>query len=383
MPEGIQVFRRIAVDNFIVGTRRVWWQLDPRFDPGATCFFQLQHSHSGTPTATDWTNVGDIAENTFHAVDDVQRLHGKTLNSFYRVTLTYGDQTIISPVANCFGELPDNDWLLMQEIIRKERLRGEFVSIAGTLLKRMRYGARCPRCRDQLTEEVTDGHCDICNGTGYRIGYHPGIPLCVDKSLETISETTDAELRGPINDEVVTGRVVGFPVPMQKEDVWVDDTDRRWYVDKVAIVAAKRSMPIILELTLKLLPFSNAAYKIPLCGQAQEEDLPDGGDGCVTVDHDFGGTDALQYLNAAGAPVEGATVLAFYTSVYTANSGQPPATLAVASTTTDAAGRWTSTLRLNPGSYTLVFQLAGAFGPDTAVITVNHPPSSFSSLSVD
>ncbi len=384
MPEGIQVFRRVAVDNFIAGTRRIWWQLDPRFDPQGACYFQLQHSHTGTPTAADWTNVGEPAQNTYYAVDDTRRLFGKTLNSFYRVSITTaaGD-TYISPVANCFGELPDQDWLLMQEIIRKEKLRGEFVSIAGTLLKRMRYGARCPRCRDELTEEVTDGHCEICNGTGYRVGYHPAVPLCVDKSLETIAETTDGELRGPVNDEVVQGRVIGFPVPLQKEDIWVDDTDRRWYVDRVGIIAAKRSMPIILDVVLKLLPFTNAAYRIPLCGQPQEEDLPDAGDGCVTVNHDFGGTDELQYT-AAGNPIEGATVLAFLKSVYVANSGRPPGTLAVASTTTDANGRWVQSLQLNPGTYTIVFQRASDFGPDPVEIVVTRGfGSSSSSLSVD
>lgn len=385
MLDGIKLFRRVAVDHMIIGTTRVWWQLDPRFDPTGPCYFQLQHSHTGTPTAIDWQNVGPPTENTYYAVDDTRRLYGKTLNSFYRVAITTGGQTYISEPANCFGELPDNDWLVVEEILRKEELRNkQFASVDGQLLKRMRYGAKCPRCRDQLTDETTDSHCPICNGTGYRIGYHPAVPLCVVKSNETISETVDPETRGPINDEMIQGRVSAFPM-LQKADIWIEGgTDRRWIVDKVTFAAVRRNMPIVLEVTLLLLPFTHPAYKFPLCGGTDDEDVPDNGEGCTAINHNFGGTDELQYLTTDGElPVEGARVAAYLKSVYDSNSGKPPITLAAAVTTTDADGRWLQNLHLNPGTYIIVFSATG-FGPDAVQIVVTRTNGySSSSLSVD
>lgn len=386
MFDGVKLFRRVVVDNMIIGTTRVWWQLDPRFNPPGACYFQLQYSPTGTPTAADWENVGPPAENTYYAVDDTRRLTGKTLNAFYRVAITTGGETYISEPANCFGELDDHDWLLVSEILRKEELRNRnFAACGGHLLKRMRYGAKCPRCRDQLTDETTDGHCSVCNGTGYRIGFHPSVPLCVVKTNETIAETVDPETRGPINDEMIQGRVTAYPM-LQKSDIWVEGgTDRRWIVDKVTVAAARRTMPVVLEVTLLLLPFTHPAYKFPLCGGVDtDDDAPDNGDGCTAINHNFGSADALRYMTTDGElPVAGARVAAYLKTVYDANSGRPPVTLAAATTTTGDDGRWVQNLHLNPGTYVIVFTADG-FGPDAATIVVTRTNGySSSSLSVD
>jgi Zn finger protein HypA/HybF involved in hydrogenase expression len=372
-------FRRLAVDHLIRGNSRVWWQIEETFKPDAVCYFQLQFSHTGTDNAKDWENVGTPIVDAFYAIDDEQRLFGKTLNAFYRVTLTVGTATYVSNPTNVFGELTQLDLLQAREILRKEKLRNGRIAVDGFLLKKMRYGAKCPRCRDHLSGEALDSVCPICNGTGTRIGYHPAVPLCVDKGLETISETTDPEVRGPINDEEIACRIAAFPM-VQKEDIWVDgQTDQRWTIGDVKFVAARRSMPIILQVTMKLLPFTDIVYRLPLCETVEAPEPPDAGSGCVSVDHDYGGTDNFRYLSPAGVAVEGATVAAYTQDVFEQNSAQPPLTLAVAATQTDSDGRWTTPLLLNPGDYVLVFEKPGHFGPDTGDLHVPKPADESSS----
>jgi len=374
-------FRRLAVDHLIKGNTRVWWQLNPLFRPTLPCHFQLQHSHSGIDQATDWVDVGNRVTDAFYAVDDSQRLYGNVIESFYRVTLTVGAAQYVSEAAGAFGELTDHDWVIAREIIRKERLRGRLFShVDGFLLKRMGYGAPCPRCRDPLTNETTDSDCPICNGTGRRIGYHPAVPMCLEKSNEQINETTDPQMRGPINDQEITGRVLAFPMA-QKGDIWVDgQTDQRWTVDKVQQLAVRRSMPLVLGLSLKLLPFTDPVYKLGLCGGTTEAELPDAGAGCVTVDHDYGEVDAYRYLTAADEPIVGGDVLAFTIDVYDDNRGQPPDSLATAATTTGADGRWTSPLRLNPGQYVLILRHA-SYGASPTDLLVERPATDSSSSS--
>ena len=70
---------------------------------------------------------------------------------------------------------------------------------------------------------------------------------------------------------------------------------------------------------------------------------------------------------ALGAGIQGATIFAYLTSDYNAgNRG----TIQGRSVTT-AGGTWLSPIYLAPGfSYTIVFFLPGAFGPDSRVIMV-------------
>lgn len=90
------------------------------------------------------------------------------------------------------------------------------------------------------------------------------------------------------------------------------------------------------------------------------------GDGDTAVNHDTGGADALAYLDAGGAGVDGATVRAYLKADYDAG------TFTVRGrATTDSAGRWVAPMYLNSGlTYTLVFAAQGRFGPDTTEVTI-------------
>lgn len=92
------------------------------------------------------------------------------------------------------------------------------------------------------------------------------------------------------------------------------------------------------------------------------------GAGAVSVDHDYGGVDALTVMTRDGRRIDNASVLAFRVEDYAA--GRRQAQYAVGQTVTDVNGRWASPLMLDPGSYTLFVYKQGVIQAKTTNLTV-------------
>lgn len=371
-------FRRISVDHMVRGVTRVWWQLEPEFNAPGPYVFQLQFGRTGLRDAADWQNIGPPVVNGYLAEDPTWREMGSTLLSHYRVVLQAASETYVSQAASCFGELPERDWLLSRELIRKESLRHERVSAPGYLIKPMRYGTPCPRCRDPLTQEITDSNCPVCSGTGFEIGFHPPLPLqCWDLAPVSVVEDVDAQLKGATRENpYTTARVIGFPA-VNTEDIWVNaGSDERWRVDAIQVTAAIRGVPVVYQIKMGLLPFSNAAYAIEIGGEPPARSgpvLPMRGCGVVPIDQDYGGPDALIYTPQNGCPIAGADIYIFDKAVFTAAGINTERSLAVGATKTRANGRWNESIKIDPGVYILLYEKPGEFGPDTHELTVLPP----------
>lgn len=379
MPQArIFPFRRVSVDHMVRGTTRVWWQLESTFNEPGPYTFQLQLGKTGLRDALDWENVGAPIVNGVVAYDAVWRASGYDLLTHYRVVLTTPTSTYVSQAANCYGELNERDWLLAREIVRKEQLRHKFVSVPGYLIKPMRFGKLCRRCRDPLTHEVTDSNCGVCNGTGFEVGYHPPLKLqCWDLSTQTIAEDIDTQLKGTTRvNPYVTARVIGFPA-LQRDDIWVNATsDERWVVRSLKISAALRGVPIIYDVTMGLLPFTNVAYSVEIGEEPAARPgpvLPVEGCGAVIVDQNYGGPDNLIYSAGAGCAITGATIHVFTQADFNEHGTDINRELAVGRTFTTANGRWTQSLKLDAGDYTILYEKVGEYGPDTVNITVVDP----------
>jgi hypothetical protein len=380
-------FRRLIVDQMIRGQTRLWWQMHPDFNDPGPHIFQLQFGRTGLATAVDWVNVGLPIDNAYYATDDMQRDTGMVITAHYRVTLTTSAGTYVSAAVNPTGFLTEQDWVLAREIIRKERLRFEKVGCEGTLLKRMRYGAKCTNCRDALSDEVTNSDCQICNGTGFKVGYHAPSPIhCFDITPQAFDEQQDSDATGTTRaDPVIQARVLGFPA-LQRFDVWINNySDERWIIHSIQHLAMLRSVPLVSQVRMHLAPFTHQIYRVEIGGEPAEREgpvLPGVGLGSVSVDHDYGGTDELVYQDATGCPISGATILVFTKAVWdTAQPAIPDTTLACASSSTMANGRWSYALQLDPGEYVLLFEKLGYFGPDSAALIVTPPITSSSSSS--
>jgi hypothetical protein len=259
-------FRRVLVDYLILGGARISWELNKRFNDLLPYSYQLQVSESGTSTSSDWINVGSPKVNTFYLIDDRRRLYGKTWNVFYRVILTTPNNTYTSPSGNILGRLRKQDWLLVREVLREEKLRLRTFATEGWLLKAKRAGLACA-CKDPLTGEVRDGQDPICYGTGFVGGYYQAVP-CTYTAMESDSFDEDVNLEGVGTEKkiVIQARFAGV-LPLQSRDAFVSTgSDERYYMHTIREVAHWRSVPLAYEVELRVAPTGDVIYSVPLLG---------------------------------------------------------------------------------------------------------------------
>lgn len=360
--------------------------MNRRFTDLPPYVFQLQTGNTGNPNATDWVDVGTPIVNGFFGLDDERRegVYGKRLLTHYRVKLTTATYVYVSLPVATYGELSEKDWLFAREINRKESLRHDLVSRDGYLLKRMRFGEPCTTCVDTLTGEITDSKCPDCNGVGFKVGYHAPTPFVLDMSPEAVTELRrGTEPPGPSRPTDLKGRVLGFP-QVSKEDVWVDEkSDQRFLMHEIRHMSEWRGIPLIVQVGIRLAPYTDQIYKIEVGGEAAElpgPTLPGTGPGTVRVDHDYCAPDELAFVDPDGNGIVGATILAFTKADY--DAGSRSLEHAVASSSTMANGRWSFAMLLCDGEdYVLVFEKTGIFGPSTTEITARECDASLPSSS--
>lgn len=93
------------------------------------------------------------------------------------------------------------------------------------------------------------------------------------------------------------------------------------------------------------------------------------GSGSVYIDHDYGGTDELTYVDPDLIGIDNANINVYLTSDW--NAGNSANTYIIGRTVTNVYGRWERGLMLDPGDYTLVYYKQGEFGIDIKEITVS------------
>jgi hypothetical protein len=102
----------------------------------------------------------------------------------------------------------------------------------------------------------------------------------------------------------------------------------------------------------------------------QLDDLFGGfGDGAITVDHNYGGTDNLQVIDTNNAPIDNVLITAYLQSDF--DVGNTSNAHIIAQTFTNVEGRWAVPMRLDPNDYTLLFSKQGVVINDTRNITVS------------
>lgn len=94
------------------------------------------------------------------------------------------------------------------------------------------------------------------------------------------------------------------------------------------------------------------------------------GPGAVSVDHNYGGTDALSYQTEGGVAIDNAIIQVFTKSDWDAGNQEAAFVVAFALTTTDR-GRWSRPVFLDPGMYVLRYFKQNVYGPDLQNLTVS------------
>lgn len=154
-----------------------------------------------------------------------------------------------------------------QRGVRRKMLRDELVTLSklnGTpvaLLKRKRWGPRCPDCYDPYTREVARGECLRCYGTGFVGGYHNPHYTWARRTPRstnvTLAEAGKVE-RSPAN-------IIMLDYPeMQVDDVVVFLQENTRYLITSTTGTELRLVRVHQEIQASELARSAVEYRIPV-----------------------------------------------------------------------------------------------------------------------
>jgi len=262
-------FHRVSVDYLTKGGARIRWEMTHHFVRPAPHTFQLQTTSGNVAEADDWEDVGSPVVNTFYAMDNTRRLYGKTRHISYRIKLTDAANVVYySKPALTLGQWTKRDWVIAQEILRREQLRAKrYTSVDGYIFKRRRYGTQCPEdnCLDPITGEIMNSNCEVCGGTGIVFGYYdPVAASYADVTNENSREHRDNQSRATVNDVTISGRFFNFP-PLVQGDIWVNRfSDERYYIHQVGELASHRGVPIVWNVELRKAEDTDKIYHDPI-----------------------------------------------------------------------------------------------------------------------
>ena len=281
----MSVFNRVWTDSLMRGGTVVYWQMSANFVDTGPWEFQAQW---GRTVNGPWTDISTVTvQDTYYTVDPGSHLYAKQIDLYYRVRVTSGDaRTFYSDATRADGGLPQRDWRMAREIVRKEYLYYMKApgGIRGCLLKRRSWGDRCPDCTDFDTGEVSKPKCLTCFETGIVGGYYPPYSYWVLNQGQRGHRLARDDQKGMTSSNKMTVRGVAYPY-VETGDIWVStDNDRRWVINTITEVTVMRTRPVILNLELKLAPASDIIYDFPLdgCGIGRSAREPE--DPCVSAD---------------------------------------------------------------------------------------------------
>lgn len=392
--------QRLIVYNIEPGVTHIFWDMHPRMNDPGPYRYQLQVNRVANPDDPEWHDVDGAYKVNAIAFEDRlddpdTRCHGFQLDKYYRIKLTTDRGEYLSPIEGCFGQLHRYEWKLIQEVIRKEKLRHRNVSIPCVLLKVRTSGEKCPNCTNGVSSISNNSECPFCYGTGYLGGYYAPYPFnMVEISPTQLMEKHESDNVTTLNlsDNRYEGRALGVP-EILLDDIIVDlSTSQRFRVQGSQVISQLRRVPIARKLDLILLPWSNPVYKIPIGIDdyyTEKGIVVDQGCGYVLIDTDFPGkigkgsgkavkpdeaTDSLQYVYK-GMPVSGGTI-ELYEGVNQDPQGDP-----VFRTTTDVQGRWNKGYMADYGWYTVKAYKPGFYKPTIAFIEATEEERSEESKS--
>jgi hypothetical protein len=370
-------FERIGVAHSPQFTTRVWWRLRSDVLLPSGTVYQLQWGRTDNPNAGDWQDIGDPAADVCEIELEHDKLpSGMDPDLYFRVLLHGPSCVYASRPVSVNGELDDKQWALAREIVRKEHLRLTRLGRTGVLLKRRWRGPLCNNCVNTPTGQTENSRCPECFGTGIAGGYYPPTPIFCFELTPAQLPTQRGGANPPGQNQYIThsARLLGAPA-ISFEDVIVDlSSGLRYFVHDISVAADVRGVRLIVQAEVRQAALSESIYRVQTGGEVNDHPktrLPDVGNGTIAVSHDYGGEDALAYIDATGCGIAGASVLVFNAADFNNELIEP--TYAIAATATAANGRWENELKLNPGEYVVVFDKKGSYGPDILELTVAAP----------
>lgn len=270
-------FQRLQIVNQPLGGSLIAWELKYGFKAKGPFNFYVDWARAGS---NEWEVLNSAPlVNACNFADMVRRQFDRLSFSYYRVRLVLPDD--IDPATNqcrVFASQPHQanglwskaDWLLAREICRKEyllqRKRTNMTNV-GWILKRRRWGQQCKDCIEYDTGEPQT-ECDHCFGTRFEGGYYPAIDYRVTPTAPWGRGFKFKPEQGISDDVVRQGRAVNYP-HLDTDDVYVRrDNGERYLIKKIETLAEVGGIPVVVQVTMNLVPATDIVYTIPLTGGA-------------------------------------------------------------------------------------------------------------------
>lgn len=221
--------------------------------------------------ATGMRDAYNFIDNQFNLPPADPRNHGREgVNLFSLARVIYYQITVMPPSgsANAFSSEPTpiepgldqrtrlfKRKILHDQAVGYRRLNG----IPLIVLKRRRWGDRCPKCYDPVTKESTLEHCPVCFGTAFTGGYWA--PTLIRGRREAASVESQVTAHGDSDVKLNDFNILDYPL-VEYKDIIVDLVrNDRYQVQRVHHTELK-SVTVHQKLTASLLGRNSVEYKL-------------------------------------------------------------------------------------------------------------------------
>jgi len=257
-------FFEIIVKNSPLGGSMIVWGLKRDFADPPPYKFEVYWAE--TPTGKFEKIDSPVLINTYWAVDPERRLFALDIESCYAIRMVTSVGEYWSYASNANANWNKKDWLIAREICRKEFLMNrKYVGWDGFLLKRMIWGAPCPRCADFDTKEAKDGSCLACFGTGKDGGYWAPFPTFAYQMEPGPVQFKQVDDNSALTENTIhqNMRVLAYP-NLATNDVFIHyGSGRRFFIRPVNVAASIKGIPIIYTCEMRLAPYTDVIYQFP------------------------------------------------------------------------------------------------------------------------
>lgn len=246
----------------------IQWDITDPSDTG-TYFFTVERSgSSGGPWETLLTDKPDI----YNYVDRLATSQGATEEApnqlslvrgvYYRVTCTppSGGTNRAVDVTAVEPRLEGRQRLLKRKILRDETVMLKKLNgVPVAVLKRRRWGTRCPKCFDKYTKESMRANCVNCYGTTFVGGYYePIVTYAKRGTTPNIAVTTP---QGKVDGATTNVTMLDIP-GVQDQDILVFLNDNRRFEIKRVLPTELRTVTVHQRLEVNELARSGIEYRV-------------------------------------------------------------------------------------------------------------------------
>ena len=228
---------------------------------------------SGSP-AGPWETLVTNAVDSFNYLDtmpQVETADSRAVNQlslgrqiYYKVVAIppsgvdheVGDTKAVEPFLNHVQKMLRRK-LIYEEALALKKLNGVPVAV----LKRMRWGPRCPKCFDKTTNQIVRGNCSNCYGTGFVPGYFTPVITYARRGTSPLNAQVTAQGK---TDTVLT-QVTLLNIPkVSDEDVLVFLRDNARFRVAQMVSTELQTVAVHQKLVVSELARSSIEYCVPV-----------------------------------------------------------------------------------------------------------------------